>query len=250
MKVGELWRHPVKSLQGERLETVELRHDGVDGDRAWAIRNLETGKILTARRTPVLLEASASLGPGGAPRISLPDGDELAGPGPETDAALSAWLAADVSLVAPSADPANAEFFADATDDTSEVLQWTLPPTRFVDAMPVLLITTASLRAGVALHPEGEWNARRFRPNIVVEVAAEGFVEDEWCGRTVRIGPAELIPRLPCTRCSMVTRPQPGLERDIEVFRSLARNHNSTFGVWSEVAAPGIVAVGDSVMVN
>ncbi len=250
MKVVELWRHPVKSLRGERLESASLIEDGMEGDRAWAIRNLATGKILTARREPKLLEASARLGEGSVPIITLPDGTELTGLGPDTDAALTAWLGTDVGLIAPGgADPAQAEFFVDATDDTSQVVEWSLPPTRFVDLWPMLLITTASLRAGQRLHPDGQWDSRRFRPNVVVEVEEDGFVEDEWCGRAVRIGEVELTPRQLCFRCTIITRPQPGLERDLDIYRSLARDHSATFGVWSGVTVTGPIKVGDPVEV-
>jgi uncharacterized protein YcbX len=139
------------------------------------------------------------------------------------------------------------EYFADATDDTSAVVSWTMPPGRFVDALPLLVVTTASLRQGRALHPDGAWETRRFRPNIVVDVEDEGWVEDAWCGRTVRVGTAVVQPAAPCERCTMVTRPQPGLERDLEVFRTLARHHRATFGVWTAVQTPGVVRVGDEV---
>ena len=98
------------------------------------------------------------------------------------------------------------EFFADATDDNSKVVSWTMPAGRFVDALPLLVVTTASLRKGRALHPDGVWEARRFRPNIVIDVDDEGWVEDQWCGRAVDIGTAVVQPVVPCERCTMVTR--------------------------------------------
>ncbi|MGZ4507212.1 MAG: MOSC domain-containing protein [Blastococcus sp.] len=63
-----------------------------------------------------------------------------------------------------------------------------MPADRFVDALPLLVLTTASLRTAAALHPEGDWNVRRFRPNLVVDVAGEGWIEDGWCaGATLHI---------------------------------------------------------------
>jgi uncharacterized protein YcbX len=146
--------------------------------------------------------------------------------------------------------PARAEYFADATNDDSQPIEWTMPPGRFVDAMAILLLTTASLRAGAALHPEGRWETRRFRPNVVVDVTGDDFVEDTWCHRPVRIASVELVPREPCVRCTMVTRPQPGLARDLDMYRTLARHHGGTFGVWSEVTRPGTITVGDPVTVG
>lgn len=251
MTVTELWRHPVKSLQGERVATASVFADGVEGDRTWGIRDMATGRVLTARRAPVLLEAAATIDGDGVPTVALPDGTTVTGPGRDTDTALSRWLGSDVTLVSSTAvPPARAEFFADATDDDSQPIEWTMPPGRFVDAMPILLLTTASLRAAAALHPDGWWDTRRFRPNVVVEVAGDGFVEDGWCYRAVRIGSVELVPRQACIRCTMVTRPQPGLDRDLAVYRSLARHHGGTFGVWSEVTRPGTITVSDAVEIG
>jgi uncharacterized protein YcbX len=250
MKLAAIWRHPVKSLQGEQLSNAEVDNDGVRSDRCWGIRDERTGQILTARREPQLLHATASLAPSGEPELSLPNGTRCLGVGATTDAALSAWLGRPVSLLhAASSQGATAEYFADATDDNSPAIEWTMPAGRFVDAMPVLLLTTASLRAGSAFHPGGCWDVRRFRPNLLIEVEVDGWLEDSWCDRTVRVGEAEFVPRQPCVRCTMVTRAQPGLERDLEIYKSLARNHGGNFGVWATVHTPGSVRVGDPVRI-
>ena len=65
--------------------------------------------------------------------------------------------------------------------------------------------------------------------------------------KSVRVGTAVVQPAAPCERCTMVTRPQPGLELDLDVFRTLARHHGATFGVWTAVQTPGVVRVGDEV---
>jgi uncharacterized protein YcbX len=245
--VAELWRHPVKSLQGELLDEAAVESSGLLGDRKWGIVDRETGTVLTARRVPLLLLASARL-IGTGVEIALPDGEVLTAPSADADDLLSNWIGRRVSVAhAESMDAGVGEFFADATDDNSKVMSWTMPPGRFVDALPLLVVTTASLRQGRALHPDGAWETRRFRPNIVIDVVDEGWVEDLWCGRAVRIGTAVVQPNAPCARCTMVTRPQPGLDRDLDVFKTLARHHGATFGVWTAVQTPGIVRVGDEV---
>jgi uncharacterized protein YcbX len=250
MHVQALWRHPVKSLRGESLDAAQITEDGLRGDRRWGVRDEATGMVLTGRREPRLLGASAALDADGAVEICLPDGTTMTGGGPATDAALTNWLGHDVTLLHAADSPAgHAEFFADATDDSSEAVEWTMPVGRFVDAMPILLLTTASLRAGAALYPDGNWDVRRFRPNILVHTDEEGWVEDEWCDRIVRIGEVELLPRQPCVRCTMVTRPQPDLERDLDIYKTLARHHEGTFGVWATVQTPGVIQVGDKVEV-
>jgi hypothetical protein len=243
--VTEIWRHPVKSMQGESVDAATLAPDGLHGDREWGVRDQRTGTILTGRREPVLLEASACLD-GSQPVITLPDGTVVHGIGTASDAVLSDWLARPVSLVAAAgADGGRAEYFEDSTDDTSTVLEWTMPDGRFVDAGALLVLTTASLRAGASLHPAGAWDVRRFRPNLLVDVDGDTWVEDAWCERSVRVGDAELAPFLACTRCTMVTRSQPGLERDLDVYRTLRHHHGGTMGVWTRVIRPGSIRVGD-----
>lgn len=246
-RLAGIWRYPVKSCQGEAVADAVIDADGLRGDRRWGVRDERTGRILTGRREPQLLLASASLHDE-APDVLLPDGTRGHGGEPETDAMLSRWLGRPVSLTAAAGNPgATAEFFADATDDTSPAIEWTMPPGRFVDAMALLVLTTASLRAGERLHRVGQWDPRRFRPNLLIDVDGDGWAEDGWCGRALRVGGVELVPRERCVRCTMVTRAQPGLDRDLEVYKSLARHHGGTLGVWTEVRTPGTVHIGDDV---
>ena len=86
MQVAELWRYPVKSLQGEPLELAAVTTAGLQGDRRFALFDVETGFGLTGRRVPELLFASARLSDDGGVDITLPDGSVL------QDDALSAWL--------------------------------------------------------------------------------------------------------------------------------------------------------------
>lgn len=246
-----MWRHPVKSFQGQRLEEAEIVADGLADDRAWGVLDTTTGKILTGRREPKLLLASARLDGDGLPATTLPDGTTTSGLGPETDTALSAWLGRPVSLVAATdVEPQRAEYFSDHVDDTSEMVEWTMPPNRFVDALPLLILTTASLRAGASRHPSGVWDVRRFRPNVLVEADGDDWLEDSWVGQQVRIGEVVAQGVFPCGRCTMVTRPQPGgLERDLDMFRTLNREHGANFGLWSSVVTPGTVRAGDEVSV-
>ena len=250
MELIGLWRYPVKSLQGEPLEAAVVARDGLVGDRQWGIRDQATGRILTARRRPELLSAAATYD-SDLPVITLPDGRVVRGPGLGTDSLLSQWLRTPVSLVSSAqAQGGRAEFFADATDDSSEAVEWTMPVGRYVDAAPALVLTTASLRTAAALHPEGVWDARRFRPNVLIEADGATWLEDQWVGQPLRLGDVTLLPTEPCMRCTMVTRAQPGLDADVEVFRTLARRHRGHFGVWSDVIEEGEVRIGARVVVG
>jgi uncharacterized protein YcbX len=250
MHVAQLWRYPVKSLLGERLPALRVVDDGVDGDRTWGIEDRSDGRILTARREPRLLFASSRLA-GDVPVITLPDGREVAGTGADTNAALSSWLGKPVALVAASdRGPARAEYFADATDDASQAIEWTMPKGRFVDAFPVLVMTTAGLRSGALAHPDGSWDVRRFRPNILIDVDGEAWLEDAWTDRQLDAGSARLIPRRRCIRCTMVNRAQPGLARDVNIYKALHRTHGGEAGMWSQVTQPGFIAEGDVVEIT
>jgi uncharacterized protein len=248
VRIAQLWRYPVKSLLGERLPTLRLVDDGIEGDRMWGIQDRRDGRILTARREPRLLFASSRLAASDLPVVTLPDGQEIAGTGPVTDAALSAWLGKSVTLVAASeSDAASAEYFADATDDTSQAIEWTMPKGRFVDAFPILVISTAGLRGGAVAYPAGAWDVRRFRPNILIQVDGEEWTEDAWADRQLSIGSAQLIPRLRCIRCTMVNRAQPGLDTDVNIFKTLHRTHGGKAGMWTQVMKPGAISEGDVV---
>jgi uncharacterized protein YcbX len=251
MIVTALWRYPVKSLQGEQVLTAEIDADGLRGDRIFGIRDESTGKVLTGRREPRLLNAAATTGPGDEPIVMLPTGETLVGLGPTTDDALSAWLGKSVRLVRSIDAPAGrAEFFEDATDDDSTAVEWTMPAGRFVDAEPLLVLTTASLRAAAHLYPAGQWDPRRFRPNILVDVAGDQWVEDEWCGHAVAIGAVTVTPTMACVRCTMVTRPQPALSRDLDIYKTIAAQHGGTLGVWCKVGSTGTISIGDAVEVG
>ena len=252
LRVAELWRYPVKSLLGEGLPTLQVIGDGVDGDRAWGIQDCGDGRILTARREPRLLFASSRIAPhSGAPVITLPDGQEFTGPGATTDAALSAWLGKPVTLVAAAEqDASRAEYFADATDDSSRAIEWTMPKGRFVDAFPLLIMTTAGLRGSAAAYSRGTWDVRRFRPNILLQLDGEGWLEDAWADRQLGIGSTQLIPRRRCIRCTMVTRAQPRLERDVNIYKTLYQSHGGEAGMWTQVVQAGIVSEGDAVRIE
>jgi hypothetical protein len=251
LHVAELWRYPVKSLLGERLPTLDLVGDGVEGDRTWGIQDRSDGRILTARREPRLLFASSRVAAHGIPVITLPNGQEVAGPGSATDAALSAWLGKAVTLVAAAAiEAARAEYFADATDDMSRAIEWTMPKGRFVDAFPVLIMTTTGLLSGASAHSAGTWDVRRFRPNVLIHLDGEGWPEDAWTDRQLSVGSAQLVPRRRCIRCTMVNRAQPGLDRDVNIYKTLHRTHGGEAGMWTQVMRCGSISEGDLVCIS
>jgi uncharacterized protein YcbX len=255
-RVAELWRFPVKSFQGEPMSEVDVAPTGVVGDRRYALRDTRSGKILSAKRHGVLLEAKAHTN-GGEVTFELPDGNEYGAADPGVSEALSAWLGFDVTMEEASADSPNGVYeFAFDIDDSPDAVYYDIdiPPGGFVDLFGAHLLTTASIATVAAQHPDGAWDIRRFRPTALIDTGeAQGYVEDGWIGGTVTLGTAAVAANMPTIRCVMPTRPQPSidgrppLERDKTVSKTITAEHGSNLGVYCSIAAPGRIAVGDPV---
>lgn len=247
--VAEIRRFPVKSMQGESIDAAMCGDTGLEGDRRWAVIDRATGKVLGAKREGRLLEATATLAPGDAiPLVTLPDGSEFTADDPKASDAIGTWLDRDVSLERADPDrPMSYESNVDNTDESSAVIEFPCQPGAFFDAAVVHLVTTASLGTARNLYPAGQWDPRRFRPTLLVECEDEGWVEDGWIGGSLRIGGAELFPFAPTVRCVVTTRAQPGLDRDLEIVKTVNREHGANLGVYCAVRAPGEVRVGDPV---
>lgn len=248
MIVAALWRYPVKSMQGEPLESLELEDRGVRGDRSYGVLDLGTGTVVSAKRDGRLLLAAATL-EGETPKIRLPDGEVTTGTGPEVDAALSAWLERPVRLVgAAPGRRATYEKQLDFEVDGSASARWEGPPGSFVDKSPLHVLTTASLRGLRLDRGDLQVEVRRFRPNMLLDVDGEGFVEQDWIGWSLGLGRARMRVHEPCARCVVTTREQPGgIVRQLDVLRHLNGAHGGNFGVRAMVVAGGQVAVGQRV---
>lgn len=235
MRVGELWRYPVKSLRGERLDAAEIGPDGLVGDRGFAIFDLTTGFGLTARREPRLLEAAAAWHAGRL-EITLPDGSVLRD---GFDAALTQWLGKPVELRPASMDGTRRYENPLDAEREDDWVAWNGARGPFHDSPRnrVSLLAAASL---------GPWDARRFRANVVLDGDQS---EASLVGRRVRLGTAILEVLRPIPRCVMVTRAQPGgIQRDLEVLRAINRERGGHLGVGAVVVTPGTVRVGDPVL--
>ena len=232
MRVAEIWRFPVKSMGGERLESADVTSDGIAGDRAWGVFDPATGLVLTARREPALLFLTAVHRPGVRPVITGDNGEDL----PDNDA-LSRWIGRPIELRSAAAGPGtfeNPRHVDTVTGDEGDWSQWQSAGRTFHDGQStVSFVSRASL---------GEWDARRFRANLVLE---DGRGEDGFTGE-IRVGAVVLSVRKPIERCVMVTRAQPGLARDLTVLKRVNAERNSRLAVGASVTTPGRIAVGDT----
>ncbi len=227
LTVAELWRFPVKSMRGERLESTEVGPHGFPGDRAFGIVDVETGNVLTARREPRLLFAAATWHD---EEVSIvgEDGARL-----DSDAALSAWLERAVRLVRAGNEGGVYENPADAEKETGWT-SWQGPGDAWHDSDQ----TRVSLVSRTTL---GGWDPGRFRSNVVLN----GRGEDALVGTNVRLGEASLSVTKRVGRCVMVTRAQPDLAVDRDVLRTVHRERGGTLAIGAVVTASGPVAVGD-----
>lgn len=251
MNVFEIWRYPIKSIGGERLDTANVTQLGVEGDRRWGVRDVATGNILTARRTPQLLMATASV-VDGLPVVTTADGEVMNGSLVDMSSALSDWLGQQVELVAAADEGGTFENPMNVETETDWV-SWTGPAHAFHDSTRtrISLVSAATL-AGRG--PTGS-DVRRFRINLVLETGGDmGGVaggEDALVGEQVRVGESVVLDvTKQIDRCIMVTRAQPGLAADLEVLKRVIRERDNMLGIGSLVAAGGSVSVGDRVVVT
>ncbi len=244
MQVGEIWRFPVKSMQGERLTEAEIGPAGIEGDQAWALLDVESGKHLTARRSPELLFASARLaGPSAddGVRITLPNGAET-----DSDHTLSDWLGRSVRLqAAGSGIESHFETQADE-NETGDWFTWDGPSNSFHDSgrAQVSLVSASAF---------GDWERRRFRINVVVDEPGDV----DLVGQRIGLGGAEVEVLKQIDRCVMTTRPQPAfedahgaeaaIERDLDVLRTINRDFATFLGIGANTVTAGTVAIGDAV---
>jgi len=226
MKIAEIRRYPIKSLLGERPATAEVDRRGLVGDRLWAVRD-DDGKLGSGkntrrfRRMPglFLLRGHSS---DGVPVVELPDGRRFAADDPAGHRAVSEVLGRRVTIAR-----------------EAEVVHH--------DEGPVSLISTAALRrlaelTGSVVDP------LRFRANLLVDLPGDGFPEEDWLGRDLRIGDQVVLrPRRRLTRCVMIDLAQEDAPEHGRLLRTVAEHHDLTFGVWATVERPGRIALLDPV---
>ena len=251
--IQELWRYPVKSMQGERLEQLELTAAGPIGDRLYAIRDRGTERILTGRQCPELLLAEARL-EGAAVRITLPNGTATGSDDPEAAAVLSSWLGRTVQLDRSSgvgADfevPVAAEVAEWYGAESGSTLTLTTPPTAFTDAAHLHLLLGSRLGAMRDRFGEG-WASRRFRPNLLLSDPGAVVTEESLQGCRLRTGAALFEVTQGTIRCVMLTKPVGGLPDAEGILKTLATESRARFGLYAKVIEPARLLPGAEVQV-
>lgn len=289
MHLEHIYRYPIKSMAGQRQAQCELGITGVPGDRVWALRDLERNNFKTGKRHAALMGCEAQLlaepdptQPSPQVQIKLPNGTLLDSKDPSVDAQLSEFLSSPVSLMplrpasdlehyrrqpASADDPMNdlrtvfarteSEPLPDLSSFPKELFEYESPPGTYFDAYPILLMSRASLSSLAASQPNSDFSEDRFRPTLLVDVpdatertpSEQGFPENAWVGKTLKIGGAKLSVEMRCPRCIMTTHGFASLAKDPSIMRTLVQQNGGDLGVYARVIEPGPIAEGDQIQV-
>jgi uncharacterized protein YcbX len=254
-KVESLWRYPVKSMRGEELDEAFAGFSGIYGDRLFAFRSSAspTGfPYLTAREQRRLLQYR--------PRFRYPD--KAARPINLTEAESMGAnpLSADLSeLMVDVKTPDGKTLAIDdpalinmLRADIDEKHQLTLMRSQraMTDCRPMSIFSLQSARQ-LAEETGTPIDKRRFRANVYVDLgAAGGFAENEFVGRSLRIGPKVVVTVLERdARCVMITlHPDTG-EKEPAILKKVAQAHEGMAGVYGAVMVEGMLHKGDPVEV-
>lgn len=208
MHLAEIWRYPVKSMAGERLESAELGPLGVPGDRQLFVVDAE-GQVQTARTRRTLLLHRGTWRPGEEVQV---DGRTWDAPEVAADVARAAGAGARLVRAR------GAERF---------------------DALPLLVGSDGAIAALGVDH-------RRLRPNLVIG-EVEGLDERTWPGRFLQVGGAVVALARMRGRCVMTTYDPDTAVQDPQVLKRIVREFGGSFFLDAWVARSGAISVGDPV---
>ena len=284
--IRALWRFPVKSMLGEELDAVDVSEGGIIGDRAYALRDTETGKVASAKHPklwPNLFGCRAAFvepphaGDELPPvRIELADGTSVTSDAADVDAVLSRFFGRDVQLARAAQNgytidqyhPDEENYDPEGhRDEVVEVglgaaffnergLPSAVPEGSFFDLYPFSVLTTSTLEQLGELEPQSRFDVRRFRMNVIVDTSGRGFVENGWVGHTLAIGDhVRLGVSLPDPRCVMPSLAQEELPRDPRILKALAQHNRIEVagmlypcaGVYAVAEVTGTVRKGDRI---
>ena len=213
MNVVELWRYPVKSMRGERIEHAAILGGGFVDDRLVHVWSPARKRVVTSRTHPRLLGLQGSLDANGEPTI---DGIP--------------WLEEDALARV-----------REVVGDAELRLGSPRGPDRF-DVLPLTVATDGAVDAlGI--------DRRRLRPNIVI-AGVEGLAEHDWPGRTLMVGPVAIGVRKRRSRCVMTTFDPDTLERDPRVLLDIVHRFDGKVALDCEAFTTGLIKVGDRVEIR
>ena len=238
---------------------------GLFGDRAYALMDAEDGKTVTAKnpkKWPAMFQfraafAEPSMSDVPPVRITTPDGTVLDSRQADLNQVLSQTLGRAVVFAdSPPAKPHLDEYWPDEADvpglpHSDDVTDENTLENTFFDLAILHLLSTATIDSLRAAYPSGRFEARRFRPNILVDAGPEPYAENAWIGKTIAIGDeVKLAITGPCPRCVMTTLPQSDLPKDPGILRAAVQNNGGNVGVYASVVQGGTIRQGDAIRVE
>jgi uncharacterized protein len=254
-KVDSLWRYPVKSMRGEELEETFASFSGIYGDRLFAFESSASPRgfpYLTAREQQKLLQY--------CPRFRNPD--KAARPVNLTEAesmgANPVWADASELMVDVETPDGRTLAIDDPVlldmlrTDIDQKHQLTLMRSEraMTDCRPVSILSLQSARQ-LGEETGTPIDKRRFRANVYVDLtSAQGFAENEFVGKSLRIGPKAVVTVLERdARCVMITLDPDTGEKAPAILKKVAQAHEGMAGVYSAVMVEGMLHKGDPVEV-
>ncbi|MED4403549.1 MOSC domain-containing protein [Metabacillus fastidiosus] len=261
--VSSLWRYPVKSMMGEEMNACYMTEKGLLGDRAFGVIDIETGKLANAKnplKWPNMFQYRAAFvkpphvdEPIPPVRITFPNGQMILSTDNDKDVLLTETFNRNVKLSIPSTEDVEFEGYIPEelteVENPGSIFTRESPKGTFYDIGIVHLITTATIDRLREINPSSRIEARRFRPNIIIDVPnGEGFIENEWVGKTLAIGDeVELKIMQNTKRCIMTTLAQGDLPKDTNVLKSIVKHNEGSFGVYASVIKKGEIKIGDQI---
>ena len=222
-----IWRYPIKSAGGEKLDQALINKRGLEGDRLFAVyhENGKPGSNKTNQRfqkTNRLLDVTAKFN-NGAPLLFLPNGNLITGDLDTLSTGLSIFC--DQTLAVQQEETIN-----------------------HFDASPVHILTTSALRWLSNELPGSTVDQIRFRANLIIDTDGDVPVEHDWLDKTVFVGNDVMLKVTALTtRCVMTTLEQQGLATDEKILKHLNHVSDRNLGVYAEVIQGGVVSKGDTV---
>ena len=228
-RILQLWRYPVKSLLGESCQKLSIDKRGAVGDRWFAIKD-SRGKFGSGKNTRrfrkieglfnLKAEYDANI-----PIITFADGRKIRGDNCAIDRELSLALGQSITLA-----------------QENHISHF--------DAAALHLLSTASLRWLKSLLPQSTVDARRFRPNLLIDLPGKGLIEHDWIGKRLRIGAEVEIEITSLTeRCIMTSLSQGKLNCDRQIIKAISKKSQHNFGVYAQIVKPGKIQTEDRVIV-
>lgn len=287
LTVAEIWRYPVKSMAGERLDSAEITKRGLFYDRGWAVREDRTQAIRSARYIPELLMCTARSLPGTnaglVPHvaITLPDGTTVNSDDSRVNARVSDAIGRAVTLLplrppediehlrqgppvsedpekemrmllGLEADDPLPDFSAIPPEIVKDLRELVAPRGTYFDAFTMHVVAAATLRHLAQRLPDAQIAVSRFRPNLVIDADARSVhrLESQWVGKRLTIGTCEIAGIMECPRCAIPSSAHPGLARDRRITHTLAHEFHHALGLYCDIKSAGTVRVGDAVTLN